>query len=290
MIKRFLVAFALLVLAASAHGGLIDPVIDDNELTATVEIGGLQAELTVRFENAVGLTPSNLGISVHLLDPLAPEVLGRLPGTESLGSLSLGGVLNLVNDLVTVPAGFPVMVRIDPPTDSGLTFEGVVEVEIYTQVLHYEPGTALRLFKAPTGSGTFQDVTEEVSPGSIRTRSGGGHFSDFMIVRDLRAPADVVDEKFDRLGDLLVSHAGQIDASVYTGLAALYVDAADAWSAGTPALADSLLDQFIADTEKAASEGDVPNVWRSARDLDNIDGELRSAARTLRFSLGQVQP
>ncbi len=290
MIKRLLVAFALLALAATAHGGLIDPVVDDNEISASVEIGGLEAQLTIRFENVVGLNPANLGVSVHLLDPLAPEVLGRLPGTQSLGSLSLGGVLNLVNDLVTVPAGFPVMVRIDPPTDSGLTFEGVVEVEIYTQVLNYQPGTSLRLFKAPTGSGTFHDVTEEVSPGSIRTRSGGGHFSDFMIVRDLRAPADVVDEKFYRLGDLLVTHSGQIDAVVYAGLAGLYVDAADAWAAGDAALADSLLDQFVTDTEIAAGQGDVPNVWRSARDLDNVDGELRSAARTLRFSLGQVQP
>ncbi len=290
MTKRLLIALAFLALTAYAHGGLVDPVIDGNELTATVEVGGLEAELTIRFENVVGLTPSNLGVSVHLLDPLSPELLGRLPGTQALGGIGLGGLLNLVNDLVTVPVGFPVMVRIDPPTDSGLTFEGVVEVELYTQLLNYQAATPLRLFKAPTGSGTFHDVTEDVSPGSIRTRSGGGHFSDFMIVLDLRAAADVVDEKFDRLGDLLVTHAGQIDATVYAGLAGLYVDAADAWAAGNPALADTLLEQFIADTEAAAGLGDVPNVWRSARDLDNVDGELRSAARTLRFSLGLVQP
>ncbi len=282
MIKRLLFVLVCLALAASAHGELIDPVVDDNELTATVEVGGLEAELTVRFEKVVGLTPSSLGVSVHLIDPLAPEILGRLPG-GSLDSLSLTG------DLVTVPAGFPVLIRIDPPSDSGLTFEGVVEVEIYTQTLDYQSDTSLRQFKAPTGTGTFHDVTDEVSPGSIRTRSGGGHWSDFMIVRDLRAPADVVDEKFDRLGDLLVTHAGQIDAAVYTGLAGLYVDAADAWAAGDVALADSLLAQFIADTDTAAAQGDVPNVWRSARDLDNVDGELRGAARTLRFSLAQTQ-
>jgi len=33
----------------------------------------------------------------------------------------------------------------------------------------------------------------------------------------------------------------------------------------------------------------VPNVWRSARDLDNTAGNLRAAAGTLRFSLALAE-
>ncbi len=41
-------------------------------------------------------------------------------------------------------------------------------------------------------------------------------------------------------------------------------------------------------TVEQASSSEIPDVWRSSRDLTNVAGELRAAASTIRFSLVQA--
>jgi hypothetical protein len=273
-IRHFLVVFALVV-AAPAQSQLVDPVINDNEFSATIELAGVSAELSIRFEKAIGLSLENLGVSVHAIDPLDLDLISRLPSS-------------LTGPLATLPSGFPVMVRVEPPTDGGLSFEGVVNVELYTRNLQYTIGTPLRIFTAPTGTGTFRDVTEHVSGGSYRTRSGGTHFSDFLILVDTRSTETVVAEKFDRLFDALDDYQHDLPTSLYAQVLGHADQALAAWGTGNAASAIGHIDALHDAVLAAALAGQVPRVWRSARDLENIDGAIRAPARTLRFSLTQA--
>lgn len=275
MLKKLLIAAVFLLFSSQSFADLIDPVIQDNQISGKIELpGNIEAELTIRFESAVGLSLENLGLSIHLVDPLDTGLLSRL-STSSLVSGSL----------ITASSAFPVLIRVEPPASGGLAFEGVVEVEIYTQNLQYTPGSPLRLFTAPDASSPFHDITDMLSGGSVRTRSGGAHFSDFMIVLDSRPLATVIEEKFDRLDALLTEHAMEINADLLDDLTDLLDQAFLAWDQGQPGEAMQLMNTFQSLSSQAASLGQLANVWRSARDIRNIDGELRAAARTLRFSL-----
>lgn len=270
-IRALILTLPLWLAASPAASELVDPTIDGDEFSARIELGGVSADLTVRFENIVGLSVENLGISVHLVDPLDLDLLSRLPSTLT-GSID-------------VASGFPVLIRIDPPEDSSLAFEGVVEIELYTQNLQYTIGSPFRMFTAPTGSGTFHDITEHVSGGSYRTRSGGTHFSDFMILVDTRSTDEVVEEKFGRLEDALDASQSEISSTLHANLSGIADQAFAAYSGGDPAAAIQLIDDFRDAARSAANAGQVPNVWRATRDATNIDGALRATARTLRFSL-----
>jgi hypothetical protein len=275
---RHLFLAVLLFGSLNASGALIDPTIDGNQISGKIELpGNISAELTVRFEKVVGLSLDNLGLSIHSVDILDPTLLSRLPVSDP-GSL-------LASTPLSVPASFPVLIRIDPPAQGGLAFEGVVEVEIYTQQLQYQPGSPIRLFTAPSATAAFHDITDMLSGGSVRTRSGGGHFSDFLIVLESRTLVSVINDKFSRLDDLLAEHAAAISSLLFNDLSDLVDQAYLAWTQGQSGQAMQLLSSFQSACSQAAAAGELDNVWRSTRDIRNIDGELRSAARTLRFSL-----
>ncbi|MFU8830882.1 MAG: DUF6689 family protein [Wenzhouxiangella sp.] len=275
MKRIFLCAAIVLCSVSTAWAGLVNPTIQGDKLTAGIELaGGIEAELTIRFESVVGLSLDNLGLSVKAVNPLNPNLLARLPS----GSL-------LSTPLLSVPVAFPVLIHVEPPSQGGLAFEGVVEIELYTQNLQYTVGSPLRLFTAADSSSAFHDITDTISGGSYRTRSGGGHFSQFIILADTRAVSDVIISKFDRLDDLLTVYANEIDLALHGQLSDLASQAYLAFAGGNPGLAITHLDQFRQHAAAGAAAGQLPNVWRSARDLNNVDGELRAAARTLRFSL-----
>jgi hypothetical protein len=227
----------------------------------------LEADISVSFERVDGLDAAALGITVTQVDPADAQLLARLP---------TGG-------LVSVPAAFPVKLSIAPPAASDLLFRGTAVVSIHTHNLAYTPGTPLRLFKAEHG-GSFVDVTDMVSSGSYRVRGSQGEFSEFMIVADLRPTAAVVAAKFDALEALLTHYQSDIDASVFAALAPLVTTARSAFTADGFAAAIDGLQDFEALIKKSGG-GEIADVWRPAGDLDNIAGELRSAAATLRFSL-----
>lgn len=265
----WLLAILLLVAAVpAAASGVVGAKVEGNAVEAKIRLpGGVGADLTVAFEEVVGLSPESLGLSARLLDNADLLALAsRLPSS-----------------LVSVPSGFPVLLTIEPPETGGLSFAGVATVELYTHALTFLPGCPFRLYAAPLG-GSFHDITQSNSGGSYRVRGTKGEFSEFLIVADLRAAGDVVGEKFTRAEQKLASHAAAIPPTVYSDLVAILDAAETAYDSGDTVGAIAAVETF-ADTVESHSGSDVPDVWRSARDLTNAAGDLRAAAGTLRFSL-----
>jgi len=252
--------------APAAATGIADVTIDGDTATAEISLpGGIAADLTIAFESAVGLTEANLGLDAVLVSLTDPTLLDRLP------------------QLASIPAGFPVLVTIEPPATGGLSFAGLASVGLYTHNLAYTAGTPLRLFSAPLGGG-FRDVTDEVSSGSYRVRGGKGDFSEFLIVADVRHVDTVIAEKLGRTEALLDEHWSAIDSTLASQLDGHLASARSSWEGGQTTAALSHVESFLKKLEKA-SASEVPNVWRSARDLDNVGGLLRAAGETLHFSL-----
>lgn len=259
---------AVFGISLTATAGIQNPEVDGNELTAEIELTpGISADLTLRFEKAIGLSAENIGLSVTSVSTLDSDLLERLPDPTA----------------ITIPGSFPVLLTIAPPADGGFAFEGLAEVELYTHNLQFTAETPLRLFSAAPGE-DFRDITDSVSGGSYRTRGSTGSFSDFLIVADTRLLPAVVNTKFDRLQAILDQAAGGLDSALYTELQTAFQDAKAAWNNGNLPAAISAIEDFES-TVKQAGGSDIPNVWRSARDLDNVAGRLRAAATTLRFSL-----
>lgn len=261
-------AFAALIAlpAGPAAAGIASVTIDGNTASAEISLsGGIAADLTITFEQAVGLTAANLGLDAELVSATNLTLLSRLP------------------QLASIPTGFPVLVTIEPPSTGGLSFSGMATVGIYTHNLMYTAGTPLRLFSAPVG-GAFRDVTDEVSSGSYRVRGAKGDFSQFLIVADVRNVDTVIGEKFGRAEDLLDEHWNAIGSNLASQLDTHLGNAHTAWLAGQTVSALSHVESFLKKLEQASSS-DLPDVWRSARDLDNVEGLLRAAGETLHFSL-----
>jgi hypothetical protein len=261
----------LSLLSVSASKAAVETLtIDGNEVRAALALpGGIGAELTLRFESAVGLSSESLGLSVEAIDPLSPAVLGLLPDPADL----------------SVPGAFPVLITIAAAPGGGLAFEGVVEIELYTRNLSYSAGSTLRLFSSSDGA-AFRDLTDDVSGGSYRVRGSSGQFSEFLILADERPVAEIVASKFARLNELLTASSGAIDPAVANQLTLLAANARNFWQSGDPGAAIAELRLLDEAAETAAEAGLVPGVWRSSRDVDNVAGMLRANARTLRFTLG----
>src|SRR6185503_7998160 len=164
----------------------------------------------------------------------------------------------------------------------GLSFSGVASVDVHTHDLSFTADTPLRLFKAPVG-GPFADVTESMGMGSYRARGSSGGFSQFLIVADLRSESDVVEQKLDALDAAFAKGAAAIPTSVRNVLQGSLSAIRTAWDGGDVRGAITAAEGFAAAVKAAADAGSMPNVWRSARDLDNVAGNLRAAAGTLRF-------
>lgn len=258
----------LLVAPAAQAGGIVSSKVNGNALEAKIHLpGGGGADLRIEFEQVVGLSAQNLGLDVELLDAAKIAALaGRMP-----------------DPTIGVPASFPVLLTIEPPATGGLSFSGVVTIEIYTHDLSYLPGSPLRLYAAPLG-GAFHDITASNAAGSYRVRGDKGQFSEFVIVADLRLVDSAIAGKYLDLDSRLTSSAGAIAPLVYGDLVALLDDSSAAYQTGNTVLAISKIEAFGAKV-LAESGSRIPDVWRSARDLANAAGSLRAAARTLRFSL-----
>lgn len=247
--------------------GVINWTVDGNTARLTVSLpGGLTADISLIFENVVGLNLSNLGISTRLINPFDLALQTRLQG--------------LLGSLLT---GFPVLLRIEPPASGGLAFSGIASIEIYTNILHYTPGCPLRLFAAPLG-GQFRDITTNMGAGSYRVRGSRGGFSEFLIVADLRPVNQVIRGKLNRLEDLLEDYEGAMPGSVYDDLEDRLATIRADYERGATGAAVQGTDGFLAVVEQNAGTS-IPNIWRSARDVQNVAGYLREGAMTLRFSL-----
>jgi hypothetical protein len=147
--------------------------------------GSPVADLTLTFDDVSGLSASSLGISAQAISLSDPALLSRLPSS-----------------LTAIPSAFPVMISVEPPSTGGLQQRRLVHVEVHTHALAYVAGSPLRLFKAPLG-GAFRDITEDVKPGSVRTRGTTPGWSQFVLLADLRPSAAVVADKFAYLRTMI---------------------------------------------------------------------------------------
>lgn len=255
----------LLAGPAVSANGIYSVEIDGNVAKADIALGSASATLTIEFENVVGLSADNLGLSAQIVDPLSPGFVSRL-GTG-----------------VSLPAAFPVVVKISPPANGGLSFSGVVAVELYTHDLQYTVGSPLRIFSAPNG-GSFSDITNFVGSGSIRTGGSKPDFSEFIVATDMRPLSSVIQSKYTKLSSLLDQHAATMGSSLYADLSSLYNASQNAYAGGNLVAAIEYLEAF-SERVVAASGNELPDVWRSSKDLTNVAGSLRAAAATLRYSL-----
>jgi hypothetical protein len=244
---------------------IVNPRVNGNTLQAEIEAGAVSASLTIQFENVVGLTPTSLGLSVQTIQLLDASLLARLGSG------------------VSVPAEFPVLLKVEPSPASGLSFGGIVSIELYTHALQYVPGTSLRMFSARSGE-AFSDITTSAGSGSYRSGGTKGEFSEFIIVTDLRTAPAVITAKYAALADLLAGYAGQIDDGVRAELEGLHGASQQAWQSDARVAAIQYIEAFAAKVVEHSGDA-IPDVWRSAGDLDNLAGELRAKAATLRFSL-----
>jgi hypothetical protein len=257
-------AFAAVFPAAAAHG-VVSAVVNGSSVSATVTLpGGLGADVTLSFENVTGLDLASLGLSVRQVNPNDPALLARLPAG-------------------LVPAGFPVLLRIEPPAAGGLAFRGIASLAIHTHNLQYAAGSPLRLFSAHAGE-PFQDITVAMGAGSYRARGSTGGFSDFLIVSDTRTVDQVIQAKLGALDDELHEYAGTLPGPLYGNLSARLAAVRNDIGLGATAAAIHELDGFLAAVQQHSGT-EVPDVWRAAHDVENVAGYLRAGALTLRFSL-----
>ena len=261
---------SFLILSASSVPGIgqtaLVPTISGNELTARIELpGGLAADLTITFESVVGLNANALALTASPLNPKDMSLTSRLPTGVSL------------------PSGFPVVVKVEPTAASALAFEGVYKLSIHTHNLALGANSPLRLYRSPQG-GAFGDMTGFLQAGSVRAGGSGPGFSEFLIAADPRNVDSVINAKFDELGSVLSSNAGVLPEAVAADLQQRFNQARAAYVTGALVTAIEGVTAF-GDEVKKQSGGVIPNVWRANGGPTNVAGLLRAAADTLKFSL-----
>ena len=252
--------------SAQSH---ISLTVSGREATGIISLpGGVGAELTIAFEEVVGLNPSALDVSARLISPLDFAFLARLAG---------GGV--------ALPVAFPVALRIEPSEGSALSFSGVVSVSLHTHNLHLLPAVPLALHSAH-GGGAFKDITATEGVGSYRAGGTGGGFSEFAIVVDPRPIDSIINAKFAALESLLADHAASIPLAVHELLAEKLAQARAQHQGGQTVAAIGSMTAFGA-IVRAHSGEEIPDVWRAHDPRPNVAGLLRAGADTVKFSLAR---
>ena len=264
--------------AASAGDSVVVTIIDGTKARADITLinpngGHFTAEFELEFEaqGLQNLTAQCLGITADVLD--AAEISDieqhRLPH----------------GDHQTIDPAFPVRVTVEPPAGCGLTFQNHYDVTFETEDLLYTPSGPYRLVKAPLG-GQFHYVTGSVTQGSVRSRGRTGAFSEFIIIND-SAPTYSIDCQ-----DEYTTLQSRIDAAQMSPTArqALTVDLAVSRAAYEARnYADAIQRLAIFDQHCVEYSGaSLPNVWRSTRDLDNVEGDLVGNTDSLRFMMGRL--
>jgi hypothetical protein len=269
--KRYFFGFLLLtLLSSSSIAQTVSPSavsINGNVLQAKLQVTStIEIDLVVEFEKSIGLSANNIEITASLIDIDSSFVTNRFN----------------VNDLKVIPS-FPVIISISPKVNSGFGFEGLASVEIYTKSIDYNVAMPARLFRSHD-NGNFEDITSMVSAGSIRARGNTGSFSDFMILLDERSNTDMIEATFSQLSQLLNQHSDKISLVLGMSIQTSINSLQHALLMTDFATALELTESLISITESATGD-QMSNVWRSSNDVINMQGELLTRLKTLRFSL-----
>ena len=276
--------------ARAATAGVVVTIIDGNTATAAVSLTDASshtytADITITFDQAVNLSADSLNLTAQLIDPSNPPA--TLPAN------------------VSVDPAFPILISVEPPValfmnsyeanqagDGNLAFYNTYYFDVHTTNLACASSTSpYRLYKAPHGSTTFADVSDEILSGSVRARGRGGAFSQFLVVRDTRpqflllVPVIAV-EKLTNLSLRLVT--ATLNGVLRGNLNALLLNVSAALAVLDYTLAIANLDAFINQVTAAAGT-DIANEWIAGGSLANDAGDLLSLAQTLRFTLVMLQ-
>jgi hypothetical protein len=254
------------VFAPAAHAGVTVEVAG-NTATAEIELAGVGAELILTFDGATNLSAQSLGVSAQLVSLTDPLLLARLPSTS----------------LTTLPAALPLLITVEPPSLGGLSLVNTVRAEIHTHALPYTAGSSFRLFKAPL-NGPFRDITDEVAPGSVRTRGTTGGFSQFLVLADVRSTSSVIAEKFGWMRARSAALPALERAPIDAHLDAAEIALAEARYADAIAAVDALRARV-----SARSGSFIPNQWTPAQRDANLAGDLLGGAASLKFSIGYLR-
>lgn len=267
-------AMLLFVPAIARAGSVVVEIVDGRKAKAEITLvdgaNTYTADFELEFHNPQNLTVACVGIDADVLDASEiADIEGRLPDPANQ----------------SIDPAFPVRVTVEPPIACGLRFEDEVHVEFDTPDLVYAPFSPYRLMKAPLG-GDFHDITASVVAGSVRSRGSGGSFSEFVIVadslQDHAADAEVAYDAIEaRIDDPAIALTAQLTLQTDVALSRA------AYDADNHAQAIALLDDL--DLHCATLGGPaLPNVWRSARDLVNAEGEIVTLGRNIKFALGRL--
>jgi hypothetical protein len=269
--RRIRALVPLFVLCASlpaAAQTTLTPQISGNTVTASVQFpGGIDLDLTMTFEQVIGLNANALALTAGLVNPTDPSIVSRFPDPAS----------------IAIPGAFPVLLRIEPVAESGLTFSGLYKLSLHTHALTLLTNSPFRLFKSHGGA-PFKDITTSLDAGSLRPGGGDGCASEFLIVADTRPINIVIAGKFDALTSLLAANASVINAGVLSDLQQRVGQARGFYNQGATTSAISAIAAF-SDQVKQQSGANIPDVWQAGGNLVNGAGMLRGAADTVKFSL-----
>jgi hypothetical protein len=276
-----------LAIAPAVSAGVVVTIVDANTATAAIDLtdassNSYHADVTITFDQAVNLSVGSLNLTASLIDPNNPPA--TLPRAN-----------------VSVDPSFPVLISVEPPValfmnsyeanqtgDGNLAFFNTYYFEVHTANLACSSASSpYRLYKAPHGSTTFADVSDEILSGSVRARGRGGAFSQFIMVKDTRLPLVIALQKLTDLTTRLLASTVTNGALLTTLTNLLTTVLADVVTLNIGG-ALSALQTFIDDVTAAAGI-DIPNEWKSDRSLNNDAGELLSLAQTLRFTLTILQ-
>ena len=271
---------ALFLASASAAEAGVVVSASGNTAIANISLASgsrtYTADVTITFDAAQNLSPTELNLSAQLVDPSDPGLLARLPAC----------ILPLLG-CVTIDPNFPVLITVEPLNlaSGSLSFLNSYTFELHTANLAYAPYSHYRLEKAPI-TGAFRDISTAIESGSVRARGSGGTFSQFLLVSDTRPSLIVAQEKNLALQLRIVSSA--LSAALHDQLLGLLGLVNVAISLGNYTLAIANLDQLI-QTVQANAGTNIANEWSSSHLLANDAGEMLSLAQTLRFTLVRLQ-
>ncbi|MCC5452028.1 hypothetical protein LMJ53_09890 [Rheinheimera sp. UJ51] len=267
MLRTILLGSLMLLSSMSLFASTYPVHISGNTAETTITLpGGYEVDVALTFENVMGLTAQNINISAYVANPLSADISSRL-----------------ASQLISLQAAYPVVIRIEPLANSGFSFSGPLVIDLHTHNLQYSLNTPLRLYKSHDGA-AFEDITVATGAGSIRTRGQVGNLSDFIIVADVRPVAQVINQKALKLEQQLNNFASQIAPELLTALQqSVSIIRSECGAVRYPqALSEIKKLQKLISNANAAQ---IPNVWRSARDIDNVSGMLTASAETLAYSL-----
>jgi hypothetical protein len=283
------IAATMLVVSVPVFADVSVTIDDANTATAIIDLPSAadpqySATVTIRFDAATNLSADSLGLTAEIVDP------------ATFAGLPSG---------VKLDPNFPVLVSVEPQTaifrngvesnqngDGNLSFTNSYELELHSDehLSCSSMSSNFRLFKAPHGSDTFADITDDIYQGSVRARGRGGAFSRFVIVHDTRNfSLGIITLPIALVGKILavvdsINAAGITDGTLVTELVNFLTSVVtDLLLLNVTGAIDDV-NALVLDVVGHAGT-DIPNFWSAASPTTDGAGQIISAADTLNFTL-----